>query len=53
MAVWETAEHFAAATSTAWWREYVSRFRSAIPGFAASPAVCEIERDDQRLFAGR
>src|SRR5262245_19665875 len=50
VAVWETAEHFAAATSADWWRDYVRRFREGVPGFAASPAVCEIERDLQGLF---
>jgi heme-degrading monooxygenase HmoA len=50
VAVWETADRFAAATSTDWWRDYVRRFRSVVPGFAPSPAVCDIERDTQGLF---
>jgi heme-degrading monooxygenase HmoA len=50
VAVWETPDDFTAATSTDWWRAYVTRFRAAIPGFAASPAVCAIERDSQGLF---
>lgn len=51
VAVWETAEQFGAATSTDWWRSYAKRFRAKIPGFAPSPAVCEIERDAEGLFA--
>lgn len=46
VAVWESKEAFAAATSSDWWRRYVEDFGfSASPdGFGATPALCTVAR---------
>ena len=46
IAVWESAEAFAAATSTTWWQQFVAEFgfSSEVGGFGAIPALCEIVR---------
>lgn len=46
IAVWQSREAFEAATSTDWWRSYVSEFGfSASPtDFGASPALCGVAR---------
>ena len=43
IAVWESAEQFLAATSSDWWREFVTRFGfgDAPADFTASPHLCE------------
>ena len=43
VAEWESIERFQAATSSEWWREYVTRFGFG-PGddqFGAEPVICE------------
>ena len=46
VAVWKSREELTAATSTEWWRSYVSDFGfSPEPdGFGAVPSVCEVAR---------
>jgi heme-degrading monooxygenase HmoA len=43
IAVWESAEHFLATTSSDWWRDFVARFGLGdSPGdFTAAPHLCE------------
>ena len=46
IAVWKSREEFAAATSTEWWRSYVSNFgfSSEPDAFGTTPSVCEVAR---------
>jgi heme-degrading monooxygenase HmoA len=43
VAEWESADHFRAAVSSAWWQEYVARFGfgNRSDDFGAVPTLCE------------
>lgn len=47
VAKWESAEHFAGATNTDWWRQYVSEFGfgDGPNDFGAVPTLCEPVRE--------
>ena len=46
VAVWQSPEHFYAAMSTEWWRDYVAEFGfgGGPNDFAADPTLCEVVR---------
>lgn len=53
VACWDSEEAFKAATSSEWWSEFAKEFGFGNPltGLVATPAICEVVRDDQNKFS--
>lgn len=53
VACWESETAFRAATSSQWWKAFTEEFGfgDEATGLVATPAVCEVVRDEQRKFA--